>query len=305
MKRIIVTGCNGFIGKNVAEKFYAEGWNVFGVDSKIDFHEKTAYSRYQIDLLKENIQDVLQEIQPDVVIHCAGSANVKDSFADPINDFECNVKTLYKLLCLLNQLNRKTCRVIFLSSAAVYGEPERLPIIESSTPYPLSPYALHKKLAEDICWYFIKENAMDIKILRIFSAYGPGLKKQIFWDMGQKLLKTGAIDLFGTGEESRDFIYISDLMNAIYLIVCSNSDEIVYNVANGCETRIREIGEIFLKCMGYSAELLSFKKVDREGDPLNWKGDITRLKCLGYIQQVPLEDGIKNYAKWFQELKNE
>lgn len=194
----------------------------------------------------------------------------------------------------------KHTRFVFLSSAAVYGNPESLPINENAPVKPLSPYAVHKAMCEQLCMYFIRNYGTDIKIARIFSAYGAGLRKQIFWDMYTKQLRTGRLDMFGTGDESRDYIHIDDAAQAIYLLAVKDSQEYIFNVANGEEVTIRKAAELFAECAGLGRDKIRFNGIRREGDPLNWRADITKLIELGYKQTVDLKAGLKDYFLWAQ-----
>lgn len=300
--RVLVTGANGFIGVHLAQKFMKEGHVVAGIDMSeaqidctTDFHV--------LDILKEDVQATLQIIRPDIVIHCAGLANVPFSLEQPMEDFQANTTMVYRLLEGMRQCGLSRSRFILLSSAAVYGQPGRLPIRETDELKPMSPYALHKKMAEDICLYYVYNYSFNIRMLRVFSAYGPGLKKQIFWDMYQKIKKNGCLELFGTGEESRDYIYIDDLVEAIYLIALDEkSDYVIWNVANGQEIFIKDIADIFAKRMNIAPESVRFTGKIREGDPVNWCADISRIREIGYISKTSIEEGIAEYLEWVKEM---
>ena len=153
-----------------------------------------------------------------------------------------------------------------------------------------------------MCLYFAHEHGFDIVIARIFSAYGPGLQKQIFWDMAQKLKSTGKLELFGTGEETRDFIFKDDLVEAIMLLATSRGSKYeIYNVANGKEIKIREIAELFLKHNAVKEGIVRFSQTVREGNPNNWCADISRIRELGYVQKVTIDQGIQEYVRWISD----
>lgn len=300
MKRILITGSYGFIGSGLCEKFENLGFQVWKTDCI--GAEDAQYLKIDMCCEKDKLKDFLSDIKPDIIIHCAGSADVAKSIQNPETDFERNVKSCHNLLFALNELKMVDARVIVLSSAAVYGQPKSLPINERCKRRPLSPYALHKTMVEDICMYFSNTYHFDLKILRIFSAYGPGLKKQIFWDMYNKYQRKNELHMLGSGLESRDYIYIDDLLQAIYLIsINAPKTEIVYNVGNGQEILIKEAAEWFINAVGGNKEKIFFDQARREGDPLNWKADISKLQKLGYKQTVSIKDGIKNYVRWCQE----
>lgn len=296
MRNVLVTGANGFIGSHIAHLMKERGFNVVGWDINPNAEKNV----YRVNMVCDEITRYMESIKPDIIIHCAGMANVGESIRHPLLDFEANVTATYHLLEAVRESALQKTRVIFLSSAGVYGQPKDLPIRENQSLTPLSPYALHKQIAEETCLYYRKQHHVDIKIARIFSAYGPGLKKQLFWDMNTKAEQFQSLEMFGTGKESRDFIYIDDLTEALYLIAtCTKCNEVIFNVANGKEITIRHAAEIFSHFKKVNS--IEFNGITREGDPLNWRADISRLEKLGYEQKVSFEEGVKKYIDWIQE----
>ena len=294
--RVLVTGINGFIGSYVASKFKNAGYEVIGLDRD---YSADGYKVYRINMMQDDISNMLDKERPEIIIHCAGLANVSYSLHHIEEDFNANTVVVYRLLEAMRKNSLQSSRLILMSSAAVYGQPVQLPISENASLNPMSPYALHKKMAEDICRYFIDNYQFDIRILRVFSAFGPGLRKQIFWDMHQKIRDNGKLDLYGTGAESRDYIYIDDLVEAIFLIALDvKSNYIIWNVANGEEVTIREIAEVFAENVGMDSSKINFSNELREGDPINWCADISRLLELGYKKETSIQKGIKQYIAW-------
>lgn len=297
MKKVLITGACGFIGSRLLEKFKIEGYKVIGwnrADVIVD-----GITVYSIDMTtKDSIATVLSKENPDIIVHCAGSADVWKSVVNPEIDYEGNVTLTHNLLFAMHKCGLEKKRLVFLSSAGVYGNPATLPITEDMPLNPLSPYAVHKVMCEELCKYFINNYGADIKIARIFSAYGPGLKKQIFWDMNNKVKNTGRLDMFGTGNESRDFIHIQDVVESIFLLAIKDTDDVIFNIANGEEVTIREATVYFAKSVGIPVERITFNGVVREGDPLNWRADISKILNLGYHNTICMEDGICEYVKW-------
>lgn len=304
MKTVVITGCSGFIGSHIANYYINKDFNVIGIDrsKKNDINDKINFLK--IDLEHDDATELYKKVRPDYYIHCAGNASVGVSVEYPELDFQKNVNVLYKIL---SSLKRSQCnpKFIFLSSAAVYGNPIKLPIEETDKLKPISPYGLHKKICEDICNYFKYKESMNITIIRIFSAYGEGLKKQILWDMYRKLKDKGKIELFGTGDETRDFINIIDIIQAIDLILNAESAKGVYNVANGDEITIKNLAYKFILSYGLDKNVIDFNKVSKEGDPLNWRADISRLKRLGYKKTVDINTGINLYVNWLRSIKDD
>ena len=240
---------------------------------------------YQCNMSQESAEmaAIFTGVQPDVILHCAGSANVGASVVNPMADLDGNLHSLYQLLLALKSFEKRP-EIIFLSSAGVYGNPRQLPVRESDVAAPMSPYGLHKHMGEELCEYYNRIHGYHIRSIRIFSAYGNGLRKQLLWDIYQKYQNTGRIELFGTGEETRDFIHVSDIMRAIDLILSYDGPEAVINVANGEEVSIRELAEIYAEKLGAPQNIVSFNGAVKEGDPRNWRADISvlRIRSGGY-----------------------
>lgn len=297
--KVLVTGASGFIGNRTALYFLKKGYEVVG------WNRSESHNRFPIinvHMTDENTMVTkLEKVKPDIIIHCAGSANIGKSVEDPFMDYHGNVTITHNLLFALHKLGLEQSRFVFLSSAGVYGNPITLPITEDMPLNPLSPYAVHKVMCEELCRYFVNNYGMNIKIARIFSAYGVGLRKQIFWDMFQKQQNTGRLDMFGTGRESRDYIHVDDVAQALYLLATTDTSDTIFNVANGEEITIREVTCMFAKSVGVDSDKITFNGIVREGDPLNWKADINKIKKLGYQQTVHMEDALYEYAKWAEK----
>lgn len=306
MKKLLITGVNGFIGRNAAHYFGTE-YEVHGMDIAARYCEKDdAVNYYQCNMSESpaELSMIVTSVQPDVILHCAGSANVGASVVNPMADLDGNLHSLYQLLIALKGIEKKP-KIIFMSSAAVYGNPKRLPIRETDELAPISPYGLHKVMCEQLCHYFNREHGYRIRSIRIFSAYGiangNGLRKQIFWDIYQKYQSTGAIKLFGTGNETRDFIHVSDILKAMKCILAYDGPEEVFNVANGEEESVRHLAEVYANELGERTDIVTFSGETKTGDPLNWRADIGLLKKIGYTKTVDFEEGVRGYVRWVRE----
>lgn len=299
MKKMVITGINGFIGRNAGVYFHKK-YDVTGIDLAARYGEPGIdVHYYQCNMSKDaqELANIFTDVQPDVVLHCAGSANVGASVINPLADLDGNLHSLYQLLLALKSFEKRP-KIIFLSSAGVYGNPIRLPIAEQDVPAPISPYGIHKQMCEELCSYFNRVHGYNIRSVRIFSAYGNGLRKQLLWDIYQKYVYTGKISLFGTGNETRDFIHISDILQALELILAYDGQEEIFNVANGEEVSIRELAEIYASELGAGPEIVTFNGETKVGDPQNWRADISLLKKIGYEKKMDLRTGIGMYADW-------
>ncbi len=296
---VLLTGAAGFIGRAMARALASDGKEVIGVDMAPPENAPVAsLARYaQLQLPHHGLEELIDEHRPFAAIHCAGRASVPLSFDDPGADFHCGTVVTFELL---DALRRRVpgCRFIFLSSAAVYGEPDSLPVSELEPVKPISPYGFHKRQCELLCEEFASIYGMPTSALRIFSAYGPGLRRQVIWDLCYRLLTEGKLELKGTGAESRDFVHVKDIVRAA-IAVLDNAEMVgeVYNVARGEEVAIRELAERLVAALGIEAEPV-FDGVVPPGNPGNWRADITKLERLGFSPIISLEDGLSSFATW-------
>lgn len=300
MKKMLITGANGFLGQSAAVYFQKE-YEVHGIDiATVPATAAITYYQCNMSQSPAELPMIVAGIQPDVILHCAGSANVGASVANPMADLDGNLHSLYQLLIALTSIEKRP-EIIFFSSAGVYGNPVRLPMKETDAAAPVSPYGLHKWMCEQLCHYYNQVHGYRIRSVRIFSAYGSGLKKQLLWDIYQKYRNTGEIRLFGTGEETRDYIHASDIMRAIACILAYDGPEEVFNVANGEEVSIRELAERYAGELGIGVDKVSFNGESKPGDPKNWRADISLLKKTGYEKRMELADGVADYVRWIRQ----
>ena len=300
-RQILVIGSEGFIGKHVVREFDSMPgeYEVFTCDIVAG---EDASRHWDLDPFSVDFDELFGARKFDLCINCSGAASVAESYQDPQRDFELNVANVGRILDAIRKADL-ACRFLNLSSAAVYGNPASLPISEQTEARPISPYGLHKHQAEQMCRDFVDRFGLRTCSIRIFSAYGPMLRKQLFWDLHCKAESSREVELWGTGKESRDFIESSDLARAIR-IVCEESafaGEVV-NVANGQEVRIEEAVRLFLENYGSEYSYV-FNGRTREGDPRNWCADISLLSSLGYRPSVSIERGVRNYVAWLKDSR--
>jgi dTDP-glucose 4,6-dehydratase/UDP-glucose 4-epimerase len=295
MKHLIL-GSTGFIGAALFRSMRAAGLEVVGAD--IRDSEELPFVRF--DPLNPDFASLVSDVNPDVVINCTGAASVPDSFAAPLHDYMLNTIRIAEMLEAI-RLCAPKAKFVHFSSAAVYGNPDVSPVAETCKIKPLSPYGWHKYHAENICREYHEIFGVETISLRVFSAFGPGLKKQIFWDIYNKALSSPKLELFGTGYETRDFIYVDDVAKAVMCVVDKASfDGRAVNVANGVASTIRSAATSLISSLGMN-KTIEFSGSERLGDPLNWQADIQYLSSLGYTSDFTLEQGLEQVAAWMNQ----
>lgn len=301
-KTVLITGVNGFIGSRLAKRL-ARDHHVIGLGTGSVDNHGLCHRYIQMLLPNPDFLQVITRYQPDCCLHFAGSASVGYSFEHPGVDFQSGPVTVFHILDALRQQQAtgKPCLFLFPSSAAVYGNPCRLPITEEDPVAPVSPYGYHKRLCENIVEEFKSLYGVPYLILRIFSCYGEGLRKQLLWDLCRKI-DTGRVELFGTGEETRDYIHVMDLAELVALLLQQDIRDTVLNVGNGLEVSTRTVAETMLRAMGRETISPIFLGREKTGDPLHWRCDCARLDTIGYKPVVAIAHGIAQYARWYREI---
>jgi UDP-glucose 4-epimerase len=252
---------------------------------------------HQMALPDSSLGDLLVAERPMACVHCAGSASVPLSMESPEIDFRGNTALTFEVLDLLRR-QAPGCHFLLLSSAAVYGNPAALPVTEAHSPAPLSPYGYHKWQSELLCEEFSRVYGLPTTSARIFSAYGPGLRRQVVWDICARVLGGGSLMLRGTGSETRDFIHAADVARALELLArLSPGEAELYNLATGREVTIHELAALVTEVLQPDLAV-NFDGVVRPGDPLHWRADTTKIAALGFVPLISLEQGVRTVATW-------
>jgi UDP-glucose 4-epimerase len=302
MASILVTGANGFLGRHACRFAAESGHTVIGMGHG-DWTEET-WRRWGLSVWHELDVTLASLVAhagtPDVVIHCAGSSSVGFSFENPAQDFDRTVGTTVEVLEYMRTCTPETA-LVYPSSAAVYGRAAVLPITEESPIAPISPYGVHKKIAEDLCRSYSQSFGVRVAIVRLFSAYGVELRKQLLWDAARKALD-GDSSFAGTGLETRDWVNAEDI--ARLLVMAGDhaaADAPIVNGATGDEVSIETILGILFDALGTNGKP-EFTGSTRPGDPERYAGDPTRARAWGWAPQRGLEDGVREYARWFGRI---
>lgn len=299
MNSILIVGVAGFIGRALARHLTKQQYKVYGIDRSPSENAPLAdlQGYEQIELPNPHLIQLLATWQPHVLIHCAGRASVPAAMQDPHADFHDGPVLTFELLETLRR-NLSECAFILLSSAAVYGNPSHLPVYEDAPLQPVSAYGYHKWQSEMICAEFANVFGLRTASARVFSAYGPGLRRQVMWDIVYKALTQSEVRLQGTGQESRDFIHVQDVARGLETILTNAPLRGEgYNLGSGVETSIGDLAHLLLREIK-NAPLLAFSGELPLGTPKNWQADIQQISKLGFQPQVVLDDGISNFVAW-------
>jgi nucleoside-diphosphate-sugar epimerase len=188
--------------------------------------------------------------------------------------------------------------IVYASSAAVYGQPNELPVTITSPTMPISPYGVSKLAGDLYARLYGRLHDLRTAVVRPFSVYGPGLRRQVVWDILLKLHQKTPPLLHGTGNETRDFVFVEDLCQA--LIAVGAAGKGLYNVCSGQEITIAELARRLAQLT--AKEPLRFSGIQRPGDPDRWRGDYSSLAELGWRSEVTLDEGLRRTVAWFQDV---
>lgn len=293
LQKFLILGGEGFVGTHLYNELNARNYSV----------KRTVRSNSLSDLSGDINESLLDKCEkPDVIFHVAGGASVADSIDSPSNDF---AKTLPNLNALLNKMKDEwqSSRLIYVSSAAVYGKNASSSTSVSTELAPISPYGFHKKLAEEMLVFYAVTYDLQVKIVRPFSLYGPGLRKQLFWDVLSKAEK-GEFRFSGTGAQLRDWMYIEDFVQSLLTLAqCQwRSSEQILNVGTGEPLSISSAISLILSLAGYENNPLFMTSEDRKGDPRDLVAANNELNRELLHSKTPFEDGLKRYISWFKEV---
>lgn len=302
MKTALVTGAYGFLGRYVSQRLSTDGYYVTGIGhgswTREEWQAWGVDEWHQCDV---NLDSLLSfGGSPNLIVHCAGSGSVGYSITNPLQDYRRTVDTCINALEFARGL-KSLERFVLPSSAGVYGVCEELPIRVTSSTNPVSPYGVHKVMAEQLCGSYARHFSVPVSIVRLFSVYGLGLRKQLLWDASRKLCR-GIATFSGTGEETRDWIHVEDAANLLLIAALArDNDYIVLNGGCGQEVSVRAIVELLSKCIFKGAKhapSIEFDGTVRIGDPQRYLADIEEARELGWSPTRSIEIGIEEYVGW-------
>ena len=297
-KRILVTGGAGFIGYHLCLKLLENGANLTiydnlstgRIENVKDLPKPVKFVKGDVgnfEMLENNVGKV------DVIFHLAAQVSVPYSMENPAEDFKTNA---YGTLNILELARKKDARVVYASSAAVYGKPAKTPTPENSPLNPISFYGLSKLVGENYCNMYVEKYGLEASIMRIANAYGPRCHGVIA-DFLHKIRKNPRkLEIIGSGLQSRDFVHVSDVVEA--LILSATSKEALsqtFNVGFGRTMKVVDLAKTLLKMLKLDETVITPTNKSWEGDvEIIWLDISKTRERLKWTPKTSLEEGLKN-----------
>jgi UDP-glucose 4-epimerase len=298
----LVTGGRGFIGSQLVRALQADGLEILVVDDERSPGPLPPVSGVHYvhgDVADPATWAEVSNYPIEVAYHLAASANVAASTRDPHADFQSNTVGMFQFLQWARARDLK--RAVFASSAAIYGDPGPTPIAETTTPAPRSPYGAAKVAGEAYARVFQLCYGTPVVIARIFNTYGPGMRQFVLFDFVRKLqADPHHLEIIGTGQQVRDYSYVTDTVAALRLLAAEGVPGEAYNIAAGLATRMLDLAQMVMDTMGLTAEV-SCTGQSWPGDVNYWHADISKLRALGLVPEVSLADGVQRTVRWLTE----
>lgn len=304
---VLVTGAHGFVGREVVKHFATLGHVVVGLGhgawAELEYRQIGLSNWISGSITIANLDSLaLHYGCPDVVIHLAGGSSVGVSFLAPVEDLTRTVMGGAELLEWV-RLRSPGTRIVLASSAAVYGACHDAPVREDALCHPFSPYGFHKRMIELLFESYARNFDLRVGVVRLFSVYGSELRKQLLWDACCRLASNvDLLQLGGTGDETRDWLHVSDAARLIALVVEQvSSTYFVVNGGTGVATPVCDIANQL--CASWGSKVRpNFSGYARAGDPVHLVADTAYLISLGFIAEKDWCEGISEYVAWFKTV---
>jgi nucleoside-diphosphate-sugar epimerase len=314
MNTHIVTGVAGFIGSHLAEALLQQGAEVIGVDQLNNYYDPQLkhnnlvslkqYDRFRF--IKADIQELdWQELltRVDIVYHQAAQAGVRASWGKGFRNYtERNINATQVILEAAKQVKSLT-RIVYASSSSIYGNAVTMPTPETLCPQPVSPYGITKLAGESLCWLYQQNFDVPVTALRYFTVYGPRQRPDMaFHQFFKAAIKGEAINIFGDGQQTRDYTFVQDIV-AANLAAGKVPEAIgeVFNIGGGSRVTLIELLDMMEQVMGLPIGRNHLENA--VGDARHTSADITKAqKILGYTPQVSLLAGLTEQWQWIKSL---
>lgn len=305
--KILVTGGYGFIGSHIAERFYKEGHSISILDNlsngskeRVDFKHKSIVA----DVENEICEQYFQSQGFDVVVHCAAQTSVPASVEHPVQDAESNVVGLVNMLHLSSKYRVK--KFLFFSSAAVFGDVHHLPIKEGHPMNPTTPYGMSKMLGELYCEKWSSLHGLSTLIFRLSNVYGPGQatshESGVISKFVQASLKNNGVVVYGDGEQTRDYIHVGDVVEAVYRATISQLTG-TYHLSTNTQTTVNELINEMKEIQPFAG--VKYEEA-KQGDIRHSRLDNAELKkMIDWAPKYSMKEGLLHTWKYEYEVANQ
>lgn len=302
-KRILVTGGAGFIGSNLVAALIRSGNEVTVLDNLVSGYRSNLSPLPGVRLIEKDIRDIraVEEAVKgnEIIFHLAASVGNKRSIDDPVTDASVNVMGTLNILEAAR--NNEVQKIVVSSSAGIFGELKFLPIREDHPAEPDSPYGCTKLCEEKLSLAYTKLYSPEVICLRYFNVYGPNQRFDAYGNAIPifvfRMLRGEPIFIYGTGEQTRDFVYVDDVVRANILAASVTGVRGVFNIASGSRITINRLVELIL-AIGGGDNAIEYTDT-RPGDVLHSLADIgSASDVLGYAPSVGIEEGLTKYINW-------
>ncbi len=302
-RRALVLGGSGFLGTHLIAALSAGSYETVNLARAAPYAGSPAEGARLVlsPVGIEIVRHVINESAPDIVFHLAGSSFVPPSVDDPHGDLDRNAGTL---LHTLEAVRRSECspRVVYVSSAAVYGHGIRMPMAEDHPLEPVSPYGVAKLASEQYCAQYVRLHGLRTLSARPFSLYGPWQRKLVVHDLALRVLAgENPLVIAAPPDVVRDFVFARDAAHAlIRLGETAPAEGEAYNLASGVGTSLADLSSAITGALDLPVEV-RFTGTLRAGDPRRWIGSTSRAAALGAICDTPLADGVAATVEWLRQ----
>jgi len=304
--KALVTGCAGFIGSHVVDKLLELGYKVIGIDCITDYYPRAikeeniafALEHKDFEFIEEDILEIDQFPSVDYIFHLAAQAGVRASWGSSFEIYTVNnIEATQKLLEFYK--SRKIKKFVYASSSSVYGDAE-LPMKEDSLLKPVSPYGVTKLAGENLCYLYWKNYNLPTVSLRYFTVYGPRQRLDMaIHKFVRAILDGEEIVVYGDGEQTRDFTYVDDAVEANILAANNDLAGETFNIGGGCRISVNELIKLMEDVLGKKANIKNIEK--QKGDVRDTWADVSKAeKELGWKPKVKIEEGFRKFVDWWK-----
>ena len=302
--KIMITGGAGFIGSHLTDKLALLNFELVVVDNLTSGQQSNVGSSarfYDVDITDEQLSDIFEKEKPDIVFHLAAQISVQSSMKDPYNDSRINV--LGSINLFENCVKFGVKKVIYASSGgAIYGEPLYLPCDESHPINPLSHYGVAKYAVEKYLQVYKNSSGLEYTVLRFSNVYGP--RQDPYGEAGvvaifsKGMINGEPVMINGNGSQERDFLFVSDLVEALIKSINMADGEII-NIGTGHGYSVNYVHDELKKHSGYMLKTL--RGPEKPGEVFQIYLDSAKARdILGWIPEIPIEEGLRLTVDWFK-----